>query len=110
MTLMSRLVKEACYLRNMEKVPTFTQGMPFSANYLPGIPVLSNCSPTLFHMGIKQETRDREKAYAAYNRKEVEQDLDPPPFFRTWNRMYAFVLGVFVLLVILFYLFTKWFA
>jgi hypothetical protein len=32
---------------------------------------------------------------------------DPPPFFQTWSGMYGLVIGVFVGLVILFYLFTK---
>ncbi len=32
---------------------------------------------------------------------------DPPPFFQTWNGMYGLVIGIFVGLVILFYLFTK---
>lgn len=36
--------------------------------------------------------------------------VDPPPFFKTWSGMYALVIGVFIGLVILFYLFTKAYA
>lgn len=60
-------------------------------------------------MGTDRESTEQEKAYAAYDRKSVEKDVDPPPFFKSWGRLYAFVIGFFVLLVILFYLFTKWF-
>jgi len=30
-----------------------------------------------------------------------------PPFFKTWNRLYWFVIGNLAVLIILFYLFTK---
>ncbi|HTY38052.1 MAG TPA: hypothetical protein VMH23_13125 [Bacteroidota bacterium] len=33
-----------------------------------------------------------------------------PPLFRTWRRLYTFVLAELALLIILFYLFTKAFA
>ena len=32
---------------------------------------------------------------------------DRPPIFKSWNRLYAFVLSTLVALVILFYIFTK---
>jgi hypothetical protein len=32
---------------------------------------------------------------------------DKPPFFSSWNRLYAFVLLNLAVLIILFYLFTK---
>ncbi|MDP2884064.1 MAG: hypothetical protein Q8P51_03485 [Ignavibacteria bacterium] len=37
---------------------------------------------------------------------EVEPDSSPP-FLRSWRRLYAVVLGELVVLIILFYLFTK---
>jgi hypothetical protein len=30
-----------------------------------------------------------------------------PPLFRSWNRLYGFVLGELVLLIVLFYAFSK---
>lgn len=36
-----------------------------------------------------------------------EKELDPPPFFKRWRSMYILVLGVWVALILLFYLFTK---
>jgi len=50
-----------------------------------------------------------EEQYAAYDRRSVEEEVEKPPFFSSWNRLYAFVLGFFVLLVVLFYIFTKWY-
>jgi hypothetical protein len=35
---------------------------------------------------------------------------EPPPFFRTWKRIYAAVLLYLVLLITAFYLFTRAFA
>ena len=32
---------------------------------------------------------------------------EPPPFLRTWPRVYAAVLGWLALLIVLFYLFTR---
>lgn len=57
----------------------------------------------------KDRTNKVEEEYAAYDRHMVEKEVGPPPVFKTWNRLYAFVLGFFVFLVLLFYLFTKWF-
>ncbi|UCH65555.1 MAG: hypothetical protein JSW63_00015 [Ignavibacterium sp.] len=37
----------------------------------------------------------------------VIKDDPPPPFFKTWKRLYSLVLGQLVLLIILFYIFTK---
>ncbi len=34
----------------------------------------------------------------------------PPPLFRSWNQMYAFVLILHALLILLFYLFTQYYA
>lgn len=34
---------------------------------------------------------------------------EPPPFGKTWNRLYAIVLGELVLLILLFYWFRKTF-
>jgi hypothetical protein len=36
-------------------------------------------------------------------KKDIEQ---PPPFFSSWYKMYAFVLGTLIVLIILFYLIT----
>ena len=35
---------------------------------------------------------------------------EPPPFLRTWPRVYAAVLGWLALLIILFYVFAKAFS
>lgn len=35
---------------------------------------------------------------------------DKPPIFKTWNQMYAFVLALHVVIIGLFYWFTKAFA
>lgn len=35
---------------------------------------------------------------------------DKPPVFKSWKQMYAFVLGAFATLVILFYIFTITFS
>jgi len=39
-----------------------------------------------------------------------QDDNDKAPFFSSWNGWYVFVIGFLVLLIILFYLFTKRFA
>lgn len=39
----------------------------------------------------------------------THEEVDPPPFFNSWNGMYALVIGVFVGLVVLFYVFTKFY-
>lgn len=38
------------------------------------------------------------------------EELDPPPFFKSWRGMYALLLGTLVVLIILFYLFTIYFS
>ncbi len=38
---------------------------------------------------------------------EDEPSPDPPPVFSTWPKAYAFVLAFLILLMILFYLFTR---
>ncbi len=43
------------------------------------------------------------------NLHQTNHEVDPPPFFNTWNAMYALVIGVFVGLVVLFYAFTKYY-
>lgn len=53
----------------------------------------------------KTDTRQNDGSFYATGEGE-----DPPPFFRRWKSMYMLVLGVFVGLVILFYLFTKAYA
>jgi len=35
-----------------------------------------------------------------------EADDNKPPFFDSWNKMYAMVMGVLALFILLFYLFT----
>lgn len=35
---------------------------------------------------------------------------DKPPIFTTWNQLYAFVIGVFIVLVVLLYFFTSYFS
>ncbi len=57
----------------------------------------------------EDRTNKVEGEYAAYDRKKVEKEVGPPPVFKTWNRLYGFILGFFAFLVILLYLFTKWF-
>jgi len=37
----------------------------------------------------------------------VESEDSAPPFFKSWNTLYGFVLFTLVFLVILFYFFTK---
>jgi hypothetical protein len=37
-------------------------------------------------------------------------DSEPPPILRTWRNVYIFVLGWLALLIVLFYLFTRYFA
>lgn len=42
-----------------------------------------------------------------------EQDhsvIDPPPFFNTWNKMYALVMGTLVFYVCILYLFTEYYS
>lgn len=39
-----------------------------------------------------------------------EQDNDKAPLFKSWTGWYVLVIGFLVLLVLLFYLFTKRFA
>ena len=42
-----------------------------------------------------------------------EQDypvIDPPPFFNTWNKMYALVVGTLVFYVYILYLFTAYYS
>lgn len=41
---------------------------------------------------------------------ERETGEEPPPFGGSWARLYALVLGNLVLLIVLFYVFTKAFA
>jgi len=38
---------------------------------------------------------------------ENQQKESPPPIFKTWNQMYAFVLIVNVILIIIFYIITQ---
>jgi hypothetical protein len=35
---------------------------------------------------------------------------DKPPFLGSWNKIYAVVLGELIILIVLFYLFTKAFS
>lgn len=35
---------------------------------------------------------------------------EPPPFGRSWKTLYAVVLANLAVLVVLFYLFTRWFS
>ncbi len=44
------------------------------------------------------------------NRQPEFVEDDRPPFFRTWNQLYAFVLILHALIITLFYLFTKAFS
>jgi len=43
------------------------------------------------------------------NRKieQTDKDNEKPPFFKSWKRLYAVVLLNLIVLIILFYLFTK---
>jgi len=41
------------------------------------------------------------------NDKNNFSEEDKPPFFSSWNKLYAFVLLVFASTVFLFYIFTK---
>jgi hypothetical protein len=52
---------------------------------------------------------EEEKDDLATDLKRANEGVDPPPFFNTWKAMYALVIGVFVVLVVLFYLFTKFY-
>lgn len=40
----------------------------------------------------------------------MPQEEERPPFLRTWNNVYALVMGTLVVLIVLFYLFTQYFA
>ncbi len=42
-------------------------------------------------------------------RTNIENNSDKPPLFKTWNRLYAFIISQWALLVLLFYLITKYF-
>ncbi len=45
------------------------------------------------------------------NHPEIDQDLHEVfPLFKTWRGLYMFVLGELVVLIILFYLFSRTFA
>lgn len=35
---------------------------------------------------------------------------EKPPFFQTWNQVYLLVMGNLVVLILFFYLFTRYFA
>lgn len=37
-------------------------------------------------------------------------DSEPPPILRSWRNVYIFVLGWLALLIVVFYLFTRYFA
>ena len=39
-----------------------------------------------------------------------ESDGEPPPFFGTWSRVYALVLGVLALLIVLLWALTRAYA
>jgi hypothetical protein len=39
-----------------------------------------------------------------------QDGTDPVPLFKTWNRMYAFVLSFLALLIVAFYLFGRAFS
>jgi hypothetical protein len=41
---------------------------------------------------------------------DIKDQEEKPPIFGSWNKIYAIVLGNLVLLIILFYLFTKYFS
>ncbi|MEL7119188.1 MAG: hypothetical protein AAFO07_07105 [Bacteroidota bacterium] len=38
---------------------------------------------------------------------EIDEQDNFPPFFKTWNQMYAFVLILHALIILLFYWFTQ---
>ncbi len=40
----------------------------------------------------------------------MQNENDKIPLFKSWRQWYAFVIGVLIVLVILFYFFTKSFA
>lgn len=60
-------------------------------------------------MDEHQRTQDIQDEYAVYDRKNVEKEVEPPPVFKTWNGVYAFVLGFLAVLITCFYIFTKWY-
>ncbi len=39
-----------------------------------------------------------------------EVDEGKPPFFDSWSKMYALVMGVLAVLILLFYLFTEYYS
>jgi hypothetical protein len=45
-----------------------------------------------------------------YDHELREEELDPPPFFKSWRGMYALLLVTLAILIILFYLFTIYFS
>lgn len=54
---------------------------------------------------VPNENEDEEDALVS---EELgKQEPAPPPFFKQWRSMYMLVLGVWVLLILLFYIFTK---
>ncbi len=44
------------------------------------------------------------------NQNKSETDETLPPFFSSWNAMYAFVLAFLVILILLFYLITIYYS
>jgi hypothetical protein len=44
------------------------------------------------------------------SQQEAETHEEKPPFFSSWNKLYALVIGELVVLVLLFYLFTQAFS
>ena len=42
--------------------------------------------------------------------KTTEPPNERPPIFRTWSQMYVFVLVLHAVLILLFYLFTKYYS
>ncbi|HUM48540.1 MAG TPA: hypothetical protein PLD84_16525 [Chitinophagales bacterium] len=39
-----------------------------------------------------------------------DDQKDLPPFFHTWKQFYVFVAGWLILLIVVFYLFTRYFS
>lgn len=42
--------------------------------------------------------------------KGTNEQTEPPPILGSWKNMYAFVIGQLIVLIVLFYLFTKYFS
>lgn len=40
----------------------------------------------------------------------MKNESEKVPLFRTWTQWYGFVIGFLVVLIVLFYLFTKYFS